>query len=109
MVLKLKRCFSSFPDSFRHEEGSQTHTFRIRECIPAPDEEEDFDRVSRASLPMVDGFIYGFCYFSRKRDETSSRGYDQVGVRYHTQLNVLTKVYSARLSFLLDIHGQRSS
>ena len=75
------RSFSSFPDSFRHEEGSQIHTFRIRESIPTEADEETFDHTTRASFRTSDGFIYGFCYFSRKRDESSSRGYDQASAQ----------------------------
>ncbi|KAI5122741.1 hypothetical protein M0805_009826 [Coniferiporia weirii] len=73
-------CFSSFPDSFRHEEGSEAHTFRIRESLPNKIDDEEFDYDGRRAIPTQDGFLYGFSHFSRRRDESSIRGYDQRSV-----------------------------
>ena len=67
-------CFSSFPDSFRHAEGAEAHTFRIRESLPSKTEENGVQRSPAASQ---DGFIYGFSYFRRRKDVATTRGYDQ--------------------------------
>ncbi|TRM56430.1 hypothetical protein BD626DRAFT_575754 [Schizophyllum amplum] len=45
--------FSSFPDSAQFEQGSQAHSFRIRE-------DETMDVPSEKRPPTIDGYIYGF-------------------------------------------------
>lgn len=67
--------FSAFPDSPQFREGSQMHSFRIREQMPP--------RGSRMSLSerrpaSPDGFIYGYSHFNQRRDAASKRGYVQV-------------------------------
>src|ERR1700753_1692224 len=64
--------FLSFPDSFRFQQGSEVHTFRLRVSIS---EMEGY----RGSIPMDQGgFIYGYAFFSRRKNESLMRGYDQV-------------------------------
>ncbi|KAH9902816.1 DUF1630-domain-containing protein [Cubamyces lactineus] len=74
--------FSSFPDSSQFDEGSQTHSFRIRLRDPTG---EDWD--SDAPRPItVDGFIYGFSCFTRTKDASSKRGYQQTSTVVLTHL-----------------------
>ncbi|KAL5503993.1 hypothetical protein ACEPAH_8066 [Sanghuangporus vaninii] len=73
-------CFSSFPDSFRHAEGAEAHTFRIRESLPDKTEENGANADHRSSYASQDGFIYGFSYFRRRKDVSTLRGYDQRSV-----------------------------
>ncbi|KAI0710037.1 DUF1630-domain-containing protein [Earliella scabrosa] len=75
--------FSSFPDSSHFEEGSQTHSFRIRPREPVEGEEW----LSGAPRPTtVDGFIYGFSCFTRTKDDSSKRGYQQTSIVILTHL-----------------------
>lgn len=72
---KCARAFSAFPDSAQFREGSQTHSFRIREQIPplgAPSLSTD------TRPPPVDGFLYGYSHFNQRKDAASKRGYVQV-------------------------------
>ncbi|CAA7266811.1 unnamed protein product [Cyclocybe aegerita] len=64
--------FCAFPDSMQFDQGSQTHSFRIREQ-------------SQSRPPTKDGFIYGFSHFTQKRDSTSKRGYQQRSLVILTQ------------------------
>ncbi|KAH0585481.1 hypothetical protein H2248_008721 [Termitomyces sp. 'cryptogamus'] len=64
--------FSSFPDSLQFEQGSQSHSFRIREQLcPISAEKKQSTK---------DGFIYGFSYFTQKKDPNSKRGYEQASL-----------------------------
>ena len=66
----LYSAFSAFPDSFQFDQGSQNHSFRIR---------EELKDLANGRRPLsVDGFIYGFAHFTQRRDSTSKRGYSQV-------------------------------
>ncbi|KAJ6608667.1 hypothetical protein B0H10DRAFT_1815325 [Mycena sp. CBHHK59/15] len=58
--------FSAFPDSPQFEDGSQDHSFRIREHPLA---------LRRAT--STDGFMYGFAHFTQRKDAASKRGYEQ--------------------------------
>ncbi|TBU63105.1 hypothetical protein BD310DRAFT_945520 [Dichomitus squalens] len=69
--------FSSFPDSSQFEEGSQTHSFRIRSRGLVEGEDWDVDAVRPTT---VDGFIYGFSCFTRTKDALSKRGYQQTSI-----------------------------
>ncbi|KAI9000544.1 hypothetical protein BD414DRAFT_471971 [Trametes punicea] len=75
--------FSSFPDSSHFEEGSQTHSFRIRlrDCAEGEVWANDAPRPS-----STDGFIYGFSCFTRTKDASSKRGYQQTSTVVLTQL-----------------------
>ena len=70
----VKRAFSAFPDSLQFDQGSQAHSFRVR----------DNDASSRRPIRPItnptsnDGFIYGYSYFTQRVDSTSKRGYQQV-------------------------------
>ncbi|KAI0787907.1 hypothetical protein C8Q74DRAFT_1254742 [Fomes fomentarius] len=75
--------FSSFPDSSNFEEGSQTHSFRIRPREPVQGEEWDNGTPRPAT---VDGFIYGFSCFTRTKDASSERGYQQTSIVILTHL-----------------------
>ena len=77
----LCSAFSSFPDSAHFEDGSQTHSFRIRICGPMDGETWD----TEATRPnTADGFIYGFSCFTRTKDSSSKRGYQQVGFMHES-------------------------
>lgn len=67
--------FSAFPDSPQFEQGSQTHSFRIRVHNPT---EDKLLRPSDRRPQTEDGFLYGFSQFTQRRDATSKRGYQQV-------------------------------
>ncbi len=69
--------FSSFPDSTRYAEGSQTHSFRIQE-IPC----EGHADGSKPKFHSQDGFFYGFAHFVQRKDPLSKRGYDQVSYSF---------------------------
>ncbi|KAF5327197.1 hypothetical protein D9619_004708 [Psilocybe cf. subviscida] len=73
--------FCAFPDSVQFDQGSQTHSFRVRDHSP-------------------DGFVYGFSHFVQKRDAASKRGYSQRSVVLLTQFQ-----YPALYSSLSDIFG----
>lgn len=65
-----RRAFSAFPDSLQFDQGSQIHSFRIRgERIGVSSEKRPAN---------ADEFIYGYSYFTQKRDPSSKRGYEQV-------------------------------
>ncbi|KAI0370326.1 DUF1630-domain-containing protein [Pilatotrama ljubarskyi] len=75
--------FSSFPDTSQFDEGSQTHSFRIR--LRNPDEGEAW--TGDAPRPStIDGFIYGFSCFTRTKDDSSKRGYQQTSTVILTHL-----------------------
>ncbi|KAF8626595.1 hypothetical protein AX17_006513 [Amanita inopinata Kibby_2008] len=84
--------FSAFPDSSQFEEGSQIHSFRIREQIQSV--------VAEKRPPTKDGFIYGFSHFTQKKDPSSKRGYRQRSVVILTQHQ-----YPAFFSCLSSIFG----
>lgn len=84
--------FSAFPDSFQFDQGSQNHSFRIREELK--------DLANRRCPLSVDGFIYGFAHFTQRRDPTSKRGY------YQSSIVILTyHPYPALFSALASILG----
>ncbi|KAF7309518.1 UDENN domain-containing protein [Mycena indigotica] len=61
--------FSAFPDSPQFEEGTQSHSFCIRELpLTLP---------GRESSPAKDGFLYGFAHFTQRKVHSSKRGYEQ--------------------------------
>ncbi|KAH9856489.1 DUF1630-domain-containing protein [Lenzites betulinus] len=75
--------FSSFPDSSHFDEGSRTHSFRIRLRSPTAGEVWDSD-IPRPTT--VDGFLYGFSCFTRTKDASSKRGYQQTSTVILTHL-----------------------
>ncbi|KAF9016266.1 DUF1630-domain-containing protein [Hymenopellis radicata] len=79
--------FSSFPDSLQFEQGSQSHSFRIREAKGS--------------------FIHGFAHFTQRRDTNSKRGYEQRSVVILTQHQypTLFTTLSAVFGPLFEIHG----
>lgn len=104
--LLLNRSFSSFPDSAQFKEGSSVHSFRFRWSPPG-------QTVINDQTLTSDGFIYGFSYFSRKKDKTSARGYDQVNINLYITNYLLTYFpaiisvsYLSPLAFLL--HGSHA-
>ncbi|KAJ7645371.1 hypothetical protein B0H17DRAFT_1104050 [Mycena rosella] len=61
--------FSAFPDSPQFEDGSQDHSFRIREhALSLPGDRRPVSK---------DGFMYGFAHFTQRKDSSSKRGYEQ--------------------------------
>ncbi|KAL5526712.1 hypothetical protein ACEPAF_8437 [Sanghuangporus sanghuang] len=100
-------CFSSFPDSFRHAEGAEAHTFRLRESLPYKTEENGANADHRSSYASQDGFIYGFSYFRRRKDVSTLRGYDQRSVillTYHPWPTLYLELVN-RLGPMFLIHG----
>ncbi|KAJ7760714.1 hypothetical protein DFH07DRAFT_1021874 [Mycena maculata] len=91
--------FSAFPDSPQFEDGSQDHSFRIREhpmSLPS----------DRRSAPK-DGFMYGFAHFTQRKDSTSKRGYEQrslVILTHHAYPALFARI-SALLGPLFQEHG----
>ncbi|KAI9509798.1 hypothetical protein F5148DRAFT_1275067 [Russula earlei] len=68
--------FSAFPDSTLFNEGSEIHSFRIREHVPRTSQGRPSLFDNRREL-SPDGFLYGFSYFSQERSTNSKRGYSQ--------------------------------
>lgn len=97
--------FSAFPDSPQFEQGSQTHSFRIRVRNPV---EDKLLRSSDRRPQTEDGFLYGFSQFTQRRDATSKRGYQQV-YALHSFQTVADRRNSVRSSFLLISHTPHCS
>lgn len=110
LIRELNSAFSSFPDSLQFDQGSQSHSFRIREQLKIVHTDK--------RPPTNDGFIYGYSYFTQKRDATSKRGYEQVSclsfnpshpsnVCMHQRSTVILTQhqYPALFSSLLSIFG----
>ena len=73
---QFNSAFCALPDSVQFDQGSLTHSFRIR---------EQFTSVpSDNRPPNKDGFIYGFSHFIQRRDPSSKRGYQQVNTNPFT-------------------------
>ncbi|KAF8333860.1 hypothetical protein F5887DRAFT_991661 [Amanita rubescens] len=93
--------FSAFPDSPQFDQGSQVHSFRIREPLQSLATEHS------KRLPTKDGFIYGYSHFTQKRDPSSKRGYCQRSVVILTELQypaLFTRIVSI-FGPLYDLHG----
>lgn len=69
---QFNRAFCALPDSVQFDQGSQTHSFRIREQLTALSSDK--------RPPKKDGHIYGFSHFIQRRDPSSKRGYQQVNI-----------------------------
>ncbi|KAF8896541.1 hypothetical protein BD779DRAFT_1608730 [Infundibulicybe gibba] len=91
--------FSAFPDSLQFEQGSQIHSFRIREHLTSTDNQK--------RSQSVDGYIYGFSHFTQRRDPSSRRGYQQQSVVVLTQHPYPALFYSIISTFgpLFQKHG----
>ncbi|KAJ7747216.1 hypothetical protein B0H16DRAFT_1675642 [Mycena metata] len=91
--------FSAFPDSPQFEDGSQDHSFRIRESpLPLPSDRRP---------PPKDGFIYGFAHFTQRKDASSRRGYEQrslVILTHHPYPALFARITSL-LGPLFQEHG----
>ncbi|TFY56863.1 hypothetical protein EVJ58_g7381 [Rhodofomes roseus] len=96
--------FSSFPDSPQFEQGSQTHSFRIRVHSPA---EDKLLRPGDQRPQTEDGFLYGFSQFTQRRDANSKRGYQQRSVVILTHLAYPALFYTLveRLGPAVLTHG----
>jgi hypothetical protein len=70
--------FSALPDSLQFDQGSHTHCFRIRDNREVMD--GTTGRLPNSRPVSSDGFLYGFSYFTRRKETTSERGYQQVNV-----------------------------
>lgn len=75
--LKCESAFASFPDSLQFDQGSQVHSFRIRDVGSS---QEAQSRLNETRPTSEDGFIYGYSYFAQRRDANAKRGYQQVSV-----------------------------
>ncbi|KAN0120747.1 hypothetical protein V8E52_004016 [Russula decolorans] len=93
--------FSAFPDSTLFKEGSETHSFRIREHVVRTSQGGSASNLfDSRRAPSPDGFLYGFSRFNQERSATSKRGYSQ------TCIVVLTHhPYPALFCALLDKLG----
>ncbi|KAI0267715.1 hypothetical protein BC834DRAFT_869605 [Gloeopeniophorella convolvens] len=91
--------FSAFPDSTLFKEGSETHSFRIREqgSNTAHSNRSSFDD---RRAPSPDGFLYGFSHFNQVKSAASKRGYSQRCIVVLTQ-----HPYPALFHALLDKLG----
>ncbi|OCH95427.1 DUF1630-domain-containing protein [Obba rivulosa] len=97
--------FSSFPDSAQFEEGAQVHSFRIRLQDTS---EADPEHAPGAPRPTEhDGFLYGFSYFSQRRDASSRRGYQQRSLVILTHFSYPAIFYAllAKLGPMFMAHG----
>ncbi|KAL0065222.1 hypothetical protein AAF712_007733 [Marasmius tenuissimus] len=85
--------FSAFPDSLQFDQGSQNHSFRIREANSRPG--------------SLDSFLYGFSHFTQRRDSQSKRGYEQrsaVILTHHPYPSLFTSL-SYVFGPLFETHG----
>ncbi|KAJ7510496.1 hypothetical protein B0H11DRAFT_2216285 [Mycena galericulata] len=90
--------FSAFPDSPQFEDGSQDHSFRIREHISLPGDRRPATK---------DGFMYGFAHFTQRKDLSSKRGYEQrslVILTHHAYPALFARI-TALLGPLFQQHG----
>ncbi|KAJ7086181.1 hypothetical protein B0H15DRAFT_782487 [Mycena belliarum] len=92
--------FSAFPDSPQFEDGSQNHSFRVRE--------QDLSLQSgRRPAAAKDGFMYGFAHFTQRKDASSKRGYEQrsLVVLTHHPFPAFFARITALLGPLFQQHG----
>lgn len=68
--------FSAFPDSTIFKEGSEIHSFRIREQA-AKTNRDVSSLFDGRRAPSPDGFVYGFSHFNQEKSSASKRGYSQ--------------------------------
>ncbi|KAG2140148.1 hypothetical protein DEU56DRAFT_972326 [Suillus clintonianus] len=96
--------FSSFPDSLQFEQGSEVHSFRIRD-LGASDKGIDADTNSKPD--SIDGYLYGYSHFSQRKDNTSKRGYQQTSLVLlsHLQYPALFTTLIMKLGPLFLTHG----
>ncbi|KAJ6498965.1 hypothetical protein C8R45DRAFT_980498 [Mycena sanguinolenta] len=91
--------FSAFPDSPQSfEDGSQDHSFRIRQSLPLPGDRRP---------ATMDGFMYGFAHFTQRKDASSKRGYEQrslVILTHHPYPALFARI-TALLGPLFQQHG----
>lgn len=78
---QFNSAFCALPDSVQFDQGSETHSFRIREQLTTVPSDN--------RPPNKDGFIYGFSHFIRRRDPSSKRGYQQVYIQTHLRIQLL--------------------
>ncbi|KAJ7346967.1 DUF1630-domain-containing protein [Mycena albidolilacea] len=89
--------FSAFPDSPQFEDGSQDHSFRIRETTLPGDQRPASN----------DGFMYGFAHFTQRKDVSSKRGYEQrsLVILTHQPYPAVFARITALLGPLFQQHG----
>lgn len=87
--------FSAFPDSPQFDQGSQVHSFRIREQLQSLAAEHS------KRPPTKDGFVYGYSHFTQKRDPSSKRGYCQVRCLIRREILELTYRISLKRSTVI--------
>ncbi|EGN98722.1 hypothetical protein SERLA73DRAFT_181337 [Serpula lacrymans var. lacrymans S7.3] len=93
--------FSALPDSLQFDQGSEVHSFRIRDDkLSSKDEKSSRPR-------SLDGFTYGFSYFSQQRDASSKRGYRQsaIVILTHLQYPALFCNLASTVGPLYHAHG----
>ncbi|KZT20425.1 DUF1630-domain-containing protein [Neolentinus lepideus HHB14362 ss-1] len=100
--------FSSFPDCPQFEEGTQSHSFRLRDnTVTRHTRPGHVDRP-----PPIDGFLYGFSHFSQYKDTSSKRGYSQRSLvilthhpypaLFYAVINILGPLYSQHRHAMLE-------
>ncbi|KAH9481785.1 Protein DENND6B [Psilocybe cubensis] len=90
--------FCALPDSLQFDQGSQTHSFRVR--AQARNKPEDTTNPDSYPPTTLDGFIYGFSHFVQRRDASAKRGYHQRAVVILTQ-----HAYPALFTVLVALFG----
>ncbi|KAH9168834.1 DUF1630-domain-containing protein [Lactarius sanguifluus] len=92
----LCSAFSAFPDSTIFKEGSEIHSFRIREqTVPR--------RLMAGVHLLRTGFVYGFSHFNQEKSSTSKRGYSQRCIVVLTQ-HPYPALFCALLNKLGPLH-----
>ncbi|KAF8501566.1 hypothetical protein F5888DRAFT_1609074 [Russula emetica] len=100
--------FSAFPDSTLFKEGSETHSFRIREHVVRTCQGGSSSNLfDSRRAPSPDGFLYGFSRFNQERSATSRRGYSQrcIVVLTHHPYPALFCALLDKLGPLYHAHG----
>ncbi|KAH9972202.1 hypothetical protein BGW80DRAFT_1227904 [Lactifluus volemus] len=98
--------FSAFPDSTLFKEGSEIHSFRIREQSTRSNRRgSSLFECHRA--PSPDGFVYGFSHFNQVKAPASKRGYSQRCIVLLTQhpYPALFCALLSKLGPLFHTHG----
>ncbi|KAH7912796.1 hypothetical protein BJ138DRAFT_1134514 [Hygrophoropsis aurantiaca] len=97
--------FSSFPDSLQFEQGTEVHSFRIRDTQASS--QTSLVKQNEERPRSNHGYIYGFSHFSQRKDPTSRRGYQQssIVILTHLQYPALFTAIVTTLGPFFHSHG----
>lgn len=101
-LIYSQSAFSAFPDSLQFDQGTEVHSFRIR--VYPSSSNEPCGGTLKPPEPL-DGFMYGYSYFSQTRDSSSKRGYKQV-MEFLSYLKGSTTESEIQLSLVLLAYHQ---